>query len=266
MQSKTMLICAGTLLALASLACGDDFVPQEPQCGDLFQPACEEEDLSSAPDMASTPDMPAPRDMSTSPADMSAPPADMSTPPADMAPPACSGGEQRCGGACVSVQDNSQHCGRCDNACGGGTSCVGTTCMEVGELAQIVRIANMHRATGYDCGGQQMPATGPLVMDAKLQIAAQLHAEDMAQQDYFDHTSLDGRSFSTRIRDAGYTASPRGENIAAGNQTPEATMEQWMNSPGHCKNIMSAGSIEIGVGHGTGGSYRHYWVQTFGSR
>jgi uncharacterized protein YkwD len=43
-------------------------------------------------------------------------------------------------------------------------------------------------------------------------------------------------------------------------------MEQWMNSPGHCRNIMSGGSNEIGVGHGLGGQYGHYWVQKFGRR
>jgi len=34
---------------------------------------------------------------------------------------------------------------------------------------------------------------------------------------YFSHTSLDGRTFDQRIRNAGYTgSSPLGENLAAG--------------------------------------------------
>jgi len=56
-----------------------------------------------------------------------------------------------------------------------------------------------------------------------------------------------------------------GENIAAGNATAAATVEQWMNSPGHRANILNAKFTHIGVGyqHSAGSTYGHYWVQMF---
>ena len=50
--------------------------------------------------------------------------------------------------------------------------------------------------------------------DERLFEAARGHSEDMAAQGYFSHTSLDGRSFSQRITDAGYIWNTCSENIA----------------------------------------------------
>ena len=54
-------------------------------------------------------------------------------------------------------------------------------------------------------------------MDSAARIAARCHSVDMAENDFFSHTGSDGSNFSQRMRDAGYTGSPRAENIAAGN-------------------------------------------------
>ena len=89
----------------------------------------------------------------------------------------------------------------------------------------------------------------------------------MATNNYFSHTSQDGRTFDERIWDAGYSGStPLGENIAAGQSTPQSVVNGWMSSSGHCKNIMKAGFEDIGVGYAfSGGStYGHYWTQDFG--
>lgn len=99
----------------------------------------------------------------------------------------------------------------------------------------------------------------PLSYNSELARAAQAHANDMRQQDYFSHSSLDGRSFSDRVGETSYTGAPRGENIAQGQRTPEEVMSSWMNSSGHRQNILSDGSSELGVGHVDG-----YWVQVFG--
>jgi hypothetical protein len=90
----------------------------------------------------------------------------------------------------------------------------------------------------------------------------------MAQQNYFSHTSLDGRQFNQRIAAAGYSYSTVGENIACGYSTPQAVMNGWMNSSGHRANILSASFCDIGVGYafGAASSYGHYWTQDFGRR
>lgn len=124
---------------------------------------------------------------------------------------------------------------------------------EVAELVNLEReIENLH----------------PLVWDDALGAAASDHSADMAQQNYFSHTSLDGRLFYQRITAAGYAYSTCGENIAAGYSTPEAVMSGWMNSPGHRANILNTAFCDIGVGYafGSASTYRHYWTQDFGRR
>ena len=106
---------------------------------------------------------------------------------------------------------------------------------------------------------------GPVRADARLAQAAAAHSADMASQAYFSHTSLDGSSPWDRARRAGYEW-PSAENIAAGNASAEATMDQLMNSPGHRDNILNCAHKAVGVGRATGGPYRYYWTQLFGSR
>lgn len=102
-----------------------------------------------------------------------------------------------------------------------------------------------------------------LSIDASLTAAARAHSQDMSQQNYFSHTSLDGRGPGQRITDAGYSWNTYGENIAAGFSTPEAVMNAWMNSSGHRANILGANFCDLGVGHEAAGNY---WTQDFGRK
>jgi uncharacterized protein YkwD len=130
--------------------------------------------------------------------------------------------------------------------------------------AEIVTIVNRYRAEGATCGGDEMEPVGPLTMDPNLQCAARVHTKDMADRDFFDHTNPDGDGPDDRMEAAGYDGRGWGENIAAGNSEAEETMEQWMNSDGHCRNIMNGSYTLIGVGYYPGGEYDHLWTQTFG--
>jgi uncharacterized protein YkwD len=133
---------------------------------------------------------------------------------------------------------------------------------------QVLDIVNMHRARGYNCGGQMFAATGPLTMHPLLVLAARRHSLDMGTRNYFAHNAPEGTTPFQRTAAAGYTGSPQGENIAAGSATAAATMTQWMNSPGHCRNIMNPSYRTIGVGYANVPSsrFRHYWTQNFGGR
>lgn len=107
-----------------------------------------------------------------------------------------------------------------------------------------------------------------LSQDAKLTISARGHAADMAVNDYFDHTGLDGSSPFDRITDAGYVWNSAGENIAAGYSTPTEVVNGWMNSPGHRANILNSTFCDIGVGYAfeASSTYYSYWVQNFGRK
>jgi uncharacterized protein YkwD len=119
------------------------------------------------------------------------------------------------------------------------------------QAAQVVTLTNAER---------QRAGCAPLEVDSRLTAAAQAHAEDMAANRYFDHTSLDGRSFADRIRDAGYP-DPGAENIAQGQPDARSVVADWMDSPGHRRNILDCSLRAIGVGHAGADDY---WVQDFG--
>jgi hypothetical protein len=108
----------------------------------------------------------------------------------------------------------------------------------------------------------------PLVYDDRLAAAARDHSEDLGVQDYFSHTSLDGRTVGDRLVEAGYYYNTYGENIAAGQPTPEVVMNSWMASSGHRANILNPNFCDIGVGYVyvPGSTYGHYWTQDFGRK
>lgn len=129
---------------------------------------------------------------------------------------------------------------------------------------QVLELTNEARRSSRWCGWSWYSATTPLQWNNQLGNAARDHAEDMRVYNYFSHTSRDGRTPSQRMHDAGYpTNCANGENIA-GNVSPAATVQAWLESSGHCANIMNSGYRTLGVGHVNGGPYGGYWVQNFG--
>ncbi len=99
-----------------------------------------------------------------------------------------------------------------------------------------------------------------------LLTAATGHSADMAKNNYFSHTSLDGRTFDQRITAAGYRWSAVGENIAAGQTSVQSVMTSWINSPGHCQNLMNPTFRDIGVAcvRNDAAKYRLYWTMDLG--
>lgn len=103
----------------------------------------------------------------------------------------------------------------------------------------------------------------PLTLNPTATAAAQLRAEETVT--LFSHTRPDGTTCFTALDQAGVAYRTAGENIAAGQSTPEWVMESWMNSPGHRANILNANFTQLGVGYyySVGSPYGHYWVQLF---
>ena len=58
-----------------------------------------------------------------------------------------------------------------------------------------------------------------------------------------------------------------GENIAAGQATPEDVMKSWLSSSGHKANILSPEYTKMGLGYSNSGcgagKYSYYWAQEF---
>ena len=97
-----------------------------------------------------------------------------------------------------------------------------------------------------------------LRIDVKLCAAARDHSNDMANHEFFSHTSpLPGkRTFSDRA--SRFRASASSENIAYGHRDPSNTNLGWFHSPGHHKNMLGNHG-RIGLGRS-----RTHWTQLFG--
>ena len=167
---------------------------------------------------------------------------------------ACSGGKDDSGAAASDVPDNAY----CEDVADWDPSYAAL------EEA-VLDLVNEERGVGGTCGSDSYPPSDPLSMVPELRCAARVHALDMIARDFFDHTNPDGDGPYERSTYAGYDAMWSGENIAAGSVTAEGVMGQWMNSPGHCSNILFPDFTEIGVGYTPGGAYGSMWVQVFGS-
>jgi len=115
-----------------------------------------------------------------------------------------------------------------------------------------------------------------LAWNNALSIIARKHSNDMAKRNYFSHFSPEGHDFTYRYKQDGYScAIPEGgriylgaENIFQNNlydrivyvndvahyewnsmaKIAETTVQGWMNSPGHRKNILTPHWKTEGIG------------------
>lgn len=132
-----------------------------------------------------------------------------------------------------------------------------------GAPARALQLVNDVRSRGARCGARSFGPAPPLKLSGTLAGVAFGHAADMAAHDYFEHEDLSGRSPAQRVRAVGYPEKLVGENIAYGPQSAEEVVQGWLDSPGHCENIMDTRFTEMGIAYAAGhGSRRDlYWVQ-----
>ncbi|EAY25188.1 CAP domain-containing protein [Microscilla marina] len=145
-----------------------------------------------------------------------------------------------------------------NNGNSGGSS--GSTSFNL-DKDKILALVNEARTKGTTCGSNAKPPVTAIKWNDELAKAALDHSNDMQAQDYFSHTGKNGSKFSERAKDAGYTGFPTGENIAWGYSSEEAVIKGWLESTGHCNNIMNGNSNEIGIARSATGNY---WTMVLG--
>ena len=140
------------------------------------------------------------------------------------------------------------------------------------ELEKVLALTNEARAHDRLCGDVCYHATAPLARNAKLDTAARKHAEDMAATGVLSHDTPAGAinypqgwDPGQRIDFEGYSWRRYGENIARGQPDAETVVSDWLESPGHCANIMNPNFEDIGLGYKADGGGVIYWVQDFGT-
>ena len=139
--------------------------------------------------------------------------------------------------------------------------------VEEGARSAFRELVNNARATPRTCGDKPFKAAGPLRWNGTLAQAALAHAEDMARYNFFSHDGRDGSRPAQRVARAGYKYRAMGENIAAGQETPNDAVAGWIKSPPHCANLMNPVYTEMGVAFAvsTTSGLGVYWAQEFGT-
>lgn len=137
-------------------------------------------------------------------------------------------------------------------------------CMSDNDKQMLTQV-NIARSQPRDCSSVNYPAVAPLAWHCTLDDVAYAHSRDMGDYNFFSHTGSDGLAVGDRVRNAGYDWSAVGENIAAGQQTIDIVMATWLDSPGHCANIMDSAYKEFGAASYSvyGSDYPLYWTQVF---
>lgn len=128
--------------------------------------------------------------------------------------------------------------------------------------ASFGAMLNTYRAT---VGAQTV------TFDARLSAAAQSHAQDMVDRDYFSHNSPEGETVEDRMIAEGYSPTAFGENIAGRQVTETEVLNAWIASdtpispgqPTH-KDILEGAAFEdFGLGLAVGDESR--WVLVMGA-
>jgi uncharacterized protein YkwD len=133
-----------------------------------------------------------------------------------------------------------------------------------------VRIGDLERQIHASVNLERRAKDGqPLEWDDMLAKFARAHSEDMAARGYFKHVNPEGLTPMKRLQEAGYDACRLvGENIHQNNlysrtiterkrttydwnsmeQIAASTMQAWMESDGHRKNILEKNFRREGIG------------------
>jgi len=97
----------------------------------------------------------------------------------------------------------------------------------------------------------------PFIWHEVLANTAFKHSKDMNENNYFEHTNLNGKSPFDRMKMDGIKYRAAAENIAYGYRNAMDVTNGWINSAGHRRNMLS--DIEyLGVG-----VYKNYYTQNF---
>ncbi|HZO37121.1 MAG TPA: CAP domain-containing protein [Solirubrobacteraceae bacterium] len=118
----------------------------------------------------------------------------------------------------------------------------------------------------------------PLRTNVDLTQVAGLYSRAMIDYSFFGHLSPAGSTFISRIKRTDYLTRTNGwavgENLAWGEVelgSPAKTVEAWMLSPEHKRNILDTNYVEIGIGvaYGTPGDRNQQgatYATEFGTR
>jgi uncharacterized protein YkwD len=133
-------------------------------------------------------------------------------------------------------------------------------CADVPDGQAVIQA--MLTAVNEQRAEHQLP---PLRLDPALSHVADFYACRLVEGGFFAHEDpFDSSTVDVRAANFGYAFQKIGENLAAGQRSVEAAMDDWMASPEHRANILDPAYTDIGIGVKLGGECGVYWVQELG--
>lgn len=123
-------------------------------------------------------------------------------------------------------------------------------------VTEVLRLVNERRAR---------IGLSELTINPVLTEMAEGYATDMIERGFFSHEDPDGQGPGERAYKTGYVFLEMGENLAAGQESAEQVVAEWMASPEHRDMILGMQWREVGIGIRVGGEYNVYWVLEFGN-
>ncbi|MFJ7306491.1 CAP domain-containing protein [Peribacillus frigoritolerans] len=102
-----------------------------------------------------------------------------------------------------------------------------------------------------------------LTWDKRVKVTAQDHSRDMAVNQYFNHTNLEGESPFDRMEDDKINFRMAGENLAAGQNSSIFAHEGLMNSIGHRENKLQKDFEALGVGVAFDEENKPYYTENY---
>ncbi|MFU8805350.1 MAG: CAP domain-containing protein [Bradymonadaceae bacterium] len=112
----------------------------------------------------------------------------------------------------------------------------------------ILERINLARQEENLCGTTPYGPSQPLEMDPQLRCAARIHSWDMAGRNYYSHQTPEGLSPTGRVSIVPGPNRTAAENIYQWLTSPENIFQGWMNSPGHCRNMLCGSYSRVGIG------------------
>lgn len=130
---------------------------------------------------------------------------------------------------------------------------------------KVLELVNEARSKPRKCGRASFKPAPPLQLSALLSRAASIHNQDMSTKNFFEHQGSDGSKVGDRTSRVGYQWRAVAENIAIGPTTAEVVVNGWLDSPGHCSNIMDTQYTEMGIAYlvNRKSDAGIYWTQVF---
>lgn len=124
-------------------------------------------------------------------------------------------------------------------------------------VEQVLRLVNERRTR---------IGLNELALNPVLTRMAEDYCVEMIERGFFSHENpYTGEGPGERAYKADYVFVQVGENLAAGQETAEQVVTEWMASPEHREIILGIHWRELGVGVRIGGEYNVYWVLEFGN-